>query len=70
MNEKGADDEDTVFVPKVPVDCLNLFNHTIDEANTKFIKLFIGISGTIGSLVIDRNNRTNTDGLPIGYVVA
>ena len=34
MNEKGAandndDDEDTVFIPKVPVDCLKLINHTM-----------------------------------------
>jgi hypothetical protein len=51
------------------VDCYSLVQHTITDINTKYIPMCEGISGSLGSLVIDPSYETNLDGLPIDMVV-
>jgi hypothetical protein len=38
---------------KEPTDCNALFNHRIEQANTKFIPICDGISGKLGELLIN-----------------
>ena len=54
---------------KNPVNCLRLFEHAIKMANTKFVPLCAGISGTIGNLVIDEEHEANREGLPIDLLI-
>lgn len=54
---------------KKPADCSALFRHAIDCANKRFVPMCAGISGEIGSLVIDKNHIANKEGLPIDMFV-
>lgn len=56
-------------IEKKEVDCHALFRHAIDQANTKFIPMCVGISGTIGELVVDADHIANKENLPIDMFV-
>jgi hypothetical protein len=54
---------------KKAVDCRKLFEASIKKANTIFVPLCEGISGTMGNLIIDDNHVPNRQGMPIDMVV-
>lgn len=54
---------------KRPADCSALFRHAIDCVNKRFVPMCAGISGEIGSLVIDKTHVANKVGLPIDMFV-
>jgi hypothetical protein len=55
--------------PKDPVDCNKLFRKSIKMANEKFIPMCEGITGCIGSLLIDRDHIPNQTGMPIDMLI-
>ena len=54
---------------KEPVDCQKLFNEAVKAAETKFIPLCGGISGKIGSLVVDETYEDEEVDIPIDALV-
>jgi hypothetical protein len=54
---------------KAAINCNALFEHTIVQANTKFIPICTGISGVMGDLKVDENHVVNRQGLPIDMLV-
>jgi hypothetical protein len=57
------------ILPRDTLDCYSLVQHTITDINRKYIPMCDGLSGTLGSLIIDPDYETNLDGLPIDMVV-
>jgi hypothetical protein len=68
LNESQME-EDYNNIKKYPVDCLKLFNHCVEKANTKFIPLCQGLSGTMGNLIVDNNHVMCHDGIPIDLLL-
>ena len=64
-----AKHDNTDYRFRRPVDCRKLMRHSIDEANKKFIPRCEGISGTIGSLVVDETYVGETIDFPIDALV-
>jgi transposase len=58
-----------VAATKNAVNCCKLFEESIKKANSIFVPLCEGISGTIGALTIDNNHVPNRQGMPIDMVV-
>lgn len=54
---------------KEPADCHRLFQHAIKMANTKFVPMCEGITGTIGNLTVDADHLLNREGIPIDMLV-
>ena len=54
---------------KKPVDCHKLWATCLGIAGTKFVSLSEGISGEIGSLVVDKNYVDDSPDLPIDTLV-
>ena len=52
-----------------PVDCGKLVNKAIDMANTKFMAIADGITGTVDDLQIDSSYVSNTQGLPVDMLL-
>lgn len=67
--EQGKLTGDSRRYLKQPASCMKLFNHTIKMANTKFIPLCEGISGSMGSLIVDENYIGDTTGLPVDMML-
>jgi len=61
-------DEDSIYY-KRPVDCRKLWSSCLRDGGTMFIKMCSGISGTIGSLVVDENYIKPHVDLPIDTLV-
>lgn len=67
--EQGKLTGDSRRYLKQPASCMKLFNHTNKMANTKFIPLCEGISGSMGSLIVDENYIGDTTGLPVDMML-
>jgi hypothetical protein len=73
-NENNENNNPNILQPpaeatKKAVDCRKLFEESIKKANSIFVPLCDGISGTIGALTIDDNHIPNRQGMPIDMVV-
>jgi hypothetical protein len=55
---------------KEPVDCKKLFMSSIKMADEKIFPLCQGISGTIGSLIVDKSHQSCKEGLPIDMLIS
>jgi hypothetical protein len=54
---------------KQPVKCCKLYSKAIKMANKKFIPMCNGITGTIGSLVVDTTHVPVGSGIPIDMLI-
>ena len=65
----GDEYEDTHPLFKRPVDCLKLWQKSLEIATTKFVKLCDGISGVMGDLDVDRDFVDKEVSIPIDTLV-
>ena len=62
--------DNIVTIRKFSFNCRRLIRHSIKLMNEKFIKMCPGISGKIGTLVVDTDHIPNRDGAPIDMLIA
>ena len=55
---------------KKPVDCMKLFKRMVSLANTKFVPMCMGISGTMEELTVDTSHEPVRAGIPIDILVS
>jgi transposase len=54
---------------KEAANCYDLFRHSIDMANTKFLPICFGLSGEMGALVVVEEHERETNGIPIDFLM-
>jgi DDE superfamily endonuclease len=55
---------------KEAVDCSRLFKHVIKITNNKYIPICEGITGKLGSLIIDEEHVPNREGIPVDMLIS